>query len=178
MTTDQILALAFRWAHILAAITGLGGAIFIRYALTPVLAALPDDQRRSLHEAIRSRWAKFVHMSIGVLLLTGLYNFMVVIGPKNVPPGYHMIFGIKFLLALGVFFTASILVGRSGAAQRARENAKTWLLLNIGMAITIVCLSGYLRLLRDSVPAKKLAPPASAAQSTTESATPAKPVEK
>ncbi len=173
MTTDQLVALAFRWAHILAAITGLGGAIFIRYALAPVLANLPDEQRRNLHEAIRTRWAKFVHLSIAVLLITGLYNFMVVIGPKNVPPGYHMIFGIKFLLALGVFFTASILIGRSAAAQRARENPKVWLLANIGMAITIVCLSGYLRFLRDTV-----GPKAAAAQKVVEPATPAAPVEK
>lgn len=157
-----MLALAFRWAHILAAITGLGGAIFIRYALTPVLATLPDDQRRSLHEAIRSRWAKFVHLSIGLLLITGLYNFMVVIGPSNVPKIYHMIFGIKFLLALGVFFTASILVGRSGAAQKARQNPRMWLLLNISLAVSIVCLSGYLRMLRDSHRVVPVVEPASA----------------
>jgi len=148
--TTEILALVFRWLHVLAAITAAGGAIFARFAVLPALEGLPEEQRRNLHEAIRGRWAKFVHASILILLVTGLYNFMVVIGPKNVVPQYHMVFGIKFVLALVLFALASILMGRSSTAQKLRQNARTWLTVNVVLAVAIVCMSGYLR----SIPRK------------------------
>lgn len=169
---SYLLELALRWAHILAAITAVGGSVFARYALVPVLATLPEDQRRELHESIRARWAPFVHASIAVLLLTGFYNFLVVIGPKNVGRDYHMIFGIKFLLAIALFGLASVLMGRSARAQKMRANAKTWLLVNVSLAVMIVCLSGILR----SLPHKprETAPAAPAVKMPSESPAPGK----
>ena len=161
MPEPNWLELVLRWAHILAAITAMGGTIFARFAVVPVLAGLPEEQRRTLHEAIRARWAKFVHGSIAVLLATGLYNFMFVIRAKfTLPPAYHMIFGIKFLVAMILFFFASVLFGRSALAQKFRQNAKLWLTVNLALATTIVCLSGYLRALPHTpkAPADQVAP--------------------
>ena len=62
--------------------------------------------------------------------LTGFANFGLTIAKysidKEVLPGklYHLVFGLKFVLAIPVLYIASTLVGRSEAAQRVRKNAK------------------------------------------------------
>ncbi len=50
---EFFLGLVSRWLHILAAITAVGGTIFIRFALLPAMAEMDDTQRNSLQEAIR-----------------------------------------------------------------------------------------------------------------------------
>jgi len=141
------LGILFRWMHILAAITAVGGTIFVRVALLPSIAILPDDQRKALHEQVRSRWIKFVMGAILFLLVSGFYNFMMKEKPPGVTALYHALFGLKFLLALVIFFIASALVGRSPALAGIRQNARFWLTLNLVLAITVVCISGVLRAL-------------------------------
>jgi hypothetical protein len=159
-----LIGLISRWMHILAAITAVGGTIFMRMALLPSVGSLADDARKQLHEAVRSRWAKFVMGSIALLLISGLYNIFVIESQKRIPPAdsglYHALFGIKFLLAFGIFFIASALVGRSPAFAKIRANARFWLTLNMTLAILVVCLSGVLRALRDKPPAPASRAPA------------------
>jgi uncharacterized membrane protein len=157
----MLLGVLFRWMHILAAITAVGGTIFMRMALLPSVGVLGDDARKSLHEAVRGRWAKFVMGSIAFLLISGLYNIAIIEKDHKIPAGdsglYHALFGIKFLLAFGIFFIASALVGRSAAFAKIRQNARFWLTLNMTLAILVVCISGVLRAIRD----KPATPPAS-----------------
>ncbi|MGE3409980.1 MAG: hypothetical protein AB7I37_24405 [Pirellulales bacterium] len=161
----SLLGLVARWLHILSAIAAVGGTIFARVALLPSLSVLGESDRKNLHDAIRGRWSKVVMASIGFLLLSGLYNIGVLEMRKQIPADgkaiYHALFGIKFLLALAIFFIASALVGRSQAFTGIRQNAKFWLSVNLTLAIVLVCVSGALRMIREP----KLAnPPAVAAQ--------------
>ena len=143
------LMVVFRWMHILAAITAVGATIFMRQALVPAAATLSADQQAALHDAVRKRWALYVHLSIGFLLLSGFYNFIATLRGSEFPAGskYHMLFGIKFLLALGIFFIASMLVGRSEASARFRQRREFWLTLNVVLAVVLVCISGIMRFL-------------------------------
>jgi len=143
---NDILALLFRWMHILAAIAAVGGTIFIRLALMPSLSVLADDSRKALHEAIRSRWSKMVVAGIAFLLVSGLYNFVVTWQTYNLPGYYAALFGVKVVLALTIFFIASALVGRSPALEAIRRNARFWVTLNMTLAIVLVCISGVLRM--------------------------------
>lgn len=153
------IAIVSRWAHILAAITAVGGTIFMRMALLPSVGALAAEERKKLHEGVRSRWVKFVMAAILFLLVSGLYNFLQK-NKQGLPPIYHMLFGIKFLLAFAIFFLASVLTGRSPAFAKLRENARFWLTLNMTLAVIVVCISGVLR----AIPLKGAAPqPAAAA---------------
>ena len=143
---DAYVELALRWLHILAAITAVGGTIFSRFALLPAASALPEEQRRSLLDGVRKHWAKFVHASIAFLLISGLYNYLLVVKAKyDVAKPYDMLFGIKFLLAMALFAIASMLMGRSPAAQKLRQNARLWLNVNVVLALAIVGISGYMR---------------------------------
>lgn len=158
------IAIVSRWAHILAAITAVGGTIFMRMALLPSVGALPDDERKKLHEGVRSRWVKFVMAAILFLLVSGIYNIVMKEKQLKMADGgvkslYHMLFGIKFLLAFAIFFIASVITGRAPAFAKMRENARMWLTLNMILALVVVCISGVLR----AIPLKPAPPTPKAA---------------
>jgi len=146
----DLVALVLRWMHILAASAAVGGTIFMRMALLPAaVATLPDDQHRALREGVRSRWAPIVMVAIAFLLISGLYNYMVYSTQLDIPRPYkgiyHGLFGVKFILALVVFFLASALVGRSPAMDRFRQKAKLWQSVNLTLVVIIILISGVLR---------------------------------
>src|SRR5215469_8334171 len=153
------LAILLRWMHILAAMTAVGGTIFMRLALVPSVAVLPEAERKALHEQVRSRWVKFVMGAILFLVVSGFYNFFRRLNagiPADMKGLYHGLFAVKFLLALAIFFLASALTGRAAALARFRQNAKLWLTVNLTLAVIVVCISGVLRF----IPAGKSPPPA------------------
>src|SRR5262249_38418113 len=142
--------------HLVAAITAVGGTIFMRFALVPSVAELSDEQRTSLHGQIRSRWGKLVMASIGFLLISGLFNYTVFLLMTKTAPWdawrqannglYQGVFGVKFMLAMAIFFIASALTGRAEALKSFRQNAKYWLTVNVVLALIVVALSGVLRM--------------------------------
>lgn len=163
------LAIVFRWLHILSAITAVGGTIFMRMALVPSVAVLDDDQRKALHEQVRSRWVKFVMGAILFLIVSGFFNYF-----KRSNAGfdadfkrlYNILFGIKFLIALVIFFLASALTGRAAALARFRQNAKLWLSVNVVLAVIVVCISGVLRFVPNNPSSAPAARSSNAAQSS------------
>jgi uncharacterized membrane protein len=126
MLLDPVSLLS-RAIHILSAISLLGGVIYARFAVYPDL---------SEQQAARSR--PLILGSVIGLLATGLYNLIT---KTSIPPGYHMIFGIKMLLALHIF-AVGFLLTKPGVdpAKRAR-----WMTGIVGSGVVIVLLSAYLR---------------------------------
>ncbi len=153
MEAVDLLNLVSRWFHILAAITAVGGTIFARFVVVPTLDPLDSGSRAELHAAMRARWSKIVAVAIALLLLSGLYNIAIISIDYRVPRWYHPVFGVKFLLAFAIFLIASLLTGRSNAAENIRKHLRFWLNLNIVLAVLVVCLSGVLRT-ADKVPKK------------------------
>ena len=159
--TDLVL----RWLHILSAVTLAGGVIFSRFALVPSTESLPEATRSEIGAAIRSRWSKLVMISSGLLLVTGLVNFMFVMQRYQVDKSYHMMFGIKFLLSLGIFMLSALLAGRTSAADKLRQNERRWLNINVLLVLLVVCLGGVLRSTpRQPKPAQSSRPDHSAGQ--------------
>ncbi len=156
MDFNFFLEVILRWMHILAAITAVGGTIFARLALVPSLSVLSEDARGKLHEAVRQHWGRPVQISISFLLISGIVNIVLIEKTYFVSqvPYYHIVFGIKFVLAFAVFFLASALTGQGKATQRFRDNRRYWLTVNMVLAVTIVCLSGVLR--KTELPRKPL----------------------
>lgn len=149
MKDGILLAVVLRWAHILAAVVAVGGAVFMRFVVAPsVRASLDPEQHARLHEQVVPRWRRIFMICIGVLLLSGLANFFLVALPKaEGVPLYHALFGVKFLLAMAVFFLGSALVGRSAAFERLRADTPRWLAVTIVLAVVVILISGVLRYL-------------------------------
>lgn len=161
---DEIdyVGLISRWAHILAAVVAVGGAVFARLAVLPALETLDANSRESVLARIRQRWSKVLAGTILLLLASGLYNIVVSVRKFDLPPLYHALFGVKFLLALAVFGLASVLAGRSPAATKLRANHRRWATIVAGLGLTIVLLSGVLRFLPHPPKSPAPAPPAEA----------------
>ncbi len=143
----DFLNLGLRWLHVLSAITMVGGIFYVRFAVVPMLESLPEDQRESVGAALRRGWMKFVMISILLLLATGLTNMMLVPMHNDLPEGsnYGMLVGIKFLLALPVFYIVSLINGRSANAEKFRQKSRLWLNVAVVLCVAIVLLAGYLR---------------------------------
>ena len=146
----DFVGILLRWMHIFAAIALFGGLIYQRVVLWPAAASLPDDIRRGLWERSRSCWARIVMISAFFLLVSGLINFILTMklfkaADVVMPRFYHPLFGIKFLLALAIFFLASMLAGRSQGTQKFRDHAARWLTVSLVLATLVVAISGILR---------------------------------
>jgi hypothetical protein len=78
---------------------------------------LDAGTRAKVDNAIAAAWRPVVIASIVGLLLTGIYNFAR--RPVKTPQ-FHMLFGIKMLLALHVFAVSMIAV-RADNPRRSRQ---------------------------------------------------------
>lgn len=130
-----------RWVHVGTAIVLVGGSVFKRFVLMPAANGLPDSEHTALRERVMGTWRKYVGIAIGLLLLSGVYNYVRAIqaGRHGL---YHALIGTKIILALVVFFLASALVGRSPTFEPLRQQRKKWLAITILLAALVVALAG------------------------------------
>ena len=68
------LNLVLRWGHILSAIFLMGGTFFMRVALLPAMAELPEKEREEMADRVRGPWATAVMTS-----RTAIEFFMVAV---------------------------------------------------------------------------------------------------
>lgn len=150
-----------RWTHIGTAVVIIGGSVFLRFVIYPVVSKLPEDQHLALRSAIISRWKMFVHIGIVLFLVSGFYNYFQAMPKHKGQPIYHALIGTKMLLAFGLFFLSSLLVGRSGLAEKVRTRMAYWQTVGIVLGVIIIGISGYVKV---AVPAKLPAPTTSATE--------------
>jgi len=137
-----------RWVHVITAVVVVGGVIFMRLMLAPVAGASLDPAAQDqLRAGIMARWRKVVHVGILLFLISGFYNYFFVTRFAHEAPAYHMLFGIKFLLALVVFALALMLSSSKGYAARIQANATAWTGVLIVLALITIMLGGYMKAL-------------------------------
>jgi uncharacterized membrane protein len=147
----MVLLTLLRFLHVGTAVVLVGGSVFLRFVLMPAATAvLPEEVHAQLRARVIETWKKFVHGGIALLLLTGAINYtrsilLIRETADHRDPLYHGVMGVKILLALGIFFIASVLVGRSPKFEGMRQNARFWIGVNVALAAVIVLLSGFLR---------------------------------
>ncbi|MGV3485829.1 MAG: hypothetical protein ACO1RT_15535 [Planctomycetaceae bacterium] len=154
---DLILVVS-RIVHVSTAITLVGGTLFMLCVLMPSAKRLSDEAHQTLSVEVMGRWKRFVHIGILLFLISGFYNFFQALADHKGDGLYHGLMGTKILLALGMFFIASALVGRSARLQSLRDNKAFWLKVMVVLAIAIVCISGFVKV---RGPNPQLATPAS-----------------
>lgn len=123
MEFSDIIGILSRWVHVTSAIILLGGVIFAR--------CVRQAQLFKEYRALAST-------AIVALLLSGVYNLLT---KANTPKPYHMLFGIKFLLALHVFG-----VGWMSTRANVDETTRQRWLSGVALSgLVIVLLSACLR---------------------------------
>jgi uncharacterized membrane protein len=137
-----------RVLHVGTAIVLVGGSFFIRFILMPAAnRQLADDVHARLRGDILAAWKWVVHGGITLLILSGGINYFRVIaeGSHKGDGLYHGLLGTKILLAMAIFFIASVLVGRATKFEAMRANTRRWLAVNLVLALLIVAISGFLK---------------------------------
>lgn len=143
----------FRWMHIVPAIVLLGGTIFLALVAVPKTST-PEGGAPPWLGKVRKRWAMLSGLCILLLLVSGLWNFMAYRMPeiKDTGPLYQALFGIKVLLALGVFFIVSVMAGRSPTFEPMRAKPGKMLMIAMAMGVAIVLIAGVLHNIKPAPP--------------------------
>ncbi len=138
-----------RVAHTGAAALAAGGVVFQMLALHPTLVGLPAETRLGIRESVVARWRITVFSVIGLLLVSGLINFVAYKLPEFRGAAnaglYHGLFGLKFLAALLAFHGATVLAlpGKKGEAYR--NGAAFWLRYLTVLFAVVFVLGAVLR---------------------------------
>ncbi|TWT96009.1 hypothetical protein Pla108_30890 [Botrimarina colliarenosi] len=152
-----LASLLSRVVHTTCAGTLLGGLIYLRFVLAP--AAPADGAEAALFADRRKTWARCVAACTGLLLLSGFYNLIFVVGAyENLPALYHPLFGVKFLLALGVMVIMALVAGKTSLAERMRGSLKLWLNVALVLCLATYVTGAMLRSFRD-LPDARVATP-------------------
>jgi len=141
-SVSAVLAVCMRWIHISSIVTLIGGFIYARFALAPVLATLGESEAGRLGRRVVESFRPLLYTVLVTALGSGLYNYLSrYFNKSSYPPHYHMWIGIKFLFVLHIFAVA-ILYTLPNASEAKRSR---WL---TGMVITgliVIAISAYLR---------------------------------
>ena len=134
----DLVAIALRWLHVISAITLLGGFFYARLVAVPALSALPAEARRDIAGQLAARFKPWMLAAAAGLIGSGLYNFLT---KTYVLPGFHLVFGLKMLLALHIFAVGGLL-GKAGVEETKRAR---WMTGVVASGVAVVLLSAYLR---------------------------------
>ena len=153
MDSQILIDVVSRIVHVSTAIVLVGGSVFMAFVLVPVAEQLDAGPHEKLRGLVNGRWKRFVHMGILLFLVTGFYNYFRQM-PNHKGDGlYHALIGTKILLAFGVFFIASVLVGRAQGFEGMRQARGKWLKIIVLMAAAIVAMSGFVKVRSAAIPA-------------------------
>jgi hypothetical protein len=121
-TLRMVLGVSMRWVHITSVVVLIGAAYYVR-------------RTRSV---FAPQFRTTIYAGVAAVFISGLYNFLT---KPSYPPGYHMWFGIKFLLALHVLAALVLAARREVAAERLQRPLRILLI----SATVVIAISAYLR---------------------------------
>jgi hypothetical protein len=124
---DSVLDLLLRWLHIFPVIVMVGGAVGGRLLHAAPVAPLARNA---------------VFLGATIIVTSGLINMVRMI--STVPKGWHMWFGIKFLVALHVLTMIFLMTNPNATEEKRRR----WQLSALIGTVAVVFVSAYLRHLR------------------------------
>jgi uncharacterized membrane protein len=137
------LSLLLRWLHVVAAVTWIGGMLFIALVLVPVARRIDDPALRTrLVHTIGLRFRTVGWMALGVLVATGLGNLWLIPGLWH-SPRFHWklaLVGLALVLSAVHDFVLGPRAGAPGAAPSARVRASWVARVNVLVVLVVVLL--------------------------------------
>ena len=145
MSTVEIFAVLSRWVHLLAMATAIGGIIFYRKVLLPAQHGLDPQTIEQIQAKVKNSWRKLFHSAIGLLVITGFINLHFAVADKPTS-SYYSLFTVKLLLVFALIVIATLLLSKRGMPKWIENSQSRWQTLVLLLAITIVAISGLLKL--------------------------------
>ena len=141
------LSLALRFVHILAALTWIGGMLFIALVLVPVTRRLEPGLRTRLVHETGVRFRTVGWMAIAVLVTSGLLNLWLRPELLAAPRFYWKVSIVVAALALSAVhdFVLGPRAGRPGADPGLRVRASWVARFNVVLVLVVVALGLALR---------------------------------
>jgi putative copper export protein len=134
-----------KWLHLLSISGMLGGILFMRFVAIPAFANGGIDSSE-VGQVIRRRYAVLIAILWGVVLVTGFLNFVLV--SPNAGKSYHMIVGMKIVLALIMFAITGLLGHPIPSLAKIQEHRDVLLTTLIVIGILVVGISAHLNISR------------------------------
>ena len=120
----DILLVAVRWIHAIAAVVWVGGSIFYLLVLRPSLSVPGAVQSRPLLEsAINRQFRDLVDVSIIALIVTGVVITFDRLSSLPITTTYYAVLGLKIFAFLSMLLMARDLGSRVGRSWRAPKVA-------------------------------------------------------
>ena len=136
------MSLLLRWLHVVAAITWIGGMLFVALVLVPVMRREDPALRARLFKVTGVRFRTIGWIALGVLVATGLGNLWL--NPYLLRlPRFHWKLGLVALaLTLAVVhdFVLGPRAGKPGADPSVRVRASWIARINVLVVLVIVLL--------------------------------------
>ena len=130
------LFVLMRWLHFTSMATLVGGILYGRFVMSASLTSLAPDARESFDANAARGYRPLVLASVIGLIVSGTYNLLT--NPGHTPR-YHMLLGVKLMLALHVFAVA-FLITQPRNPRRVRMMTGT-----VISGLLILAISAYLR---------------------------------
>ena len=137
------LSLFLRWLHVLAAITWIGGMLFLALVLVPVTQRLEDRALRArLFHAVGVRFRTVGWIALGVLVATGLGNLWLYPSLMTAPRFQWKLGLVVLALMLSAFhdFVLGPRAGMPGVAPSVRVRASWLARINVLVVLVVVLL--------------------------------------
>ena len=124
----------------------VGGVAFVRFVLLPVSESIPEEQRPVVMGAVVDRFRQLLWASIGLLLVTGLYNVgIAAISGLLASKPYLYALIAKIVLALVVFKIGFMLTVPGDAFASVKANRRRWMTINFVLGMIVILIAAYLR---------------------------------
>jgi uncharacterized membrane protein len=135
------LAGIISFLHVFSAVVAIGGTFFLHVMLNRG-AAREGGLDPALKTSLTRRWQRVLWHAIALLVLTGSINLWSAIAGGVYGPRQHMLFGIKFLIFLGIVTVLTLLTVNTPWVQARRGKLLT---LNVILGGLIILMSTLLR---------------------------------
>jgi len=133
-----------QWAHVIAAVIGVGGMASLLLILMPSLGVLPPEQRDLLVKRVIRRFRWMIWSAMMLLLVSGFYSVRQYYWEVAWGKSWALL-TVKIVLALFVFVIVLTLTLPLKVCDRVRARGRMWLSIAVGLAVTVILISAYLR---------------------------------
>jgi len=140
--TAEALNILMRWVHIASSAVLVGGLIYARVVVGPVLGESSPEERAEALAHLGDRFRPLVYAAIAGLVVSGLYNYLL---HRDHTPYYHAWFGMKVLLALHVFAAAALAVRSSRAPSENEAKRLRRMSGAILSGMVVILIAAYLK---------------------------------
>jgi uncharacterized membrane protein len=141
----ELLLVAVRWAHAMAAVAWVGGNLFLLWVLEPALRSFSGSEGSGpLWRAVSQGFRELTDASIIVFIISGAVLTFDRLSSVAASPAYVGVLAAKLALALVAFFLAARL-------RRAEPARRLWLARwQVGLGALIILLAAVLKTLYES----------------------------